>query len=349
MVINDNKEIGSVERRLCPACGKSGDVVHKNIRDRLFSAPGVWNFRSCDNPECRHMWLDPTPRRDDLSKAYICYYTHQASTNVRGNKGLKWLYKAVKEGYLWRKFRQGECGPGVSLLGALLYLFPVRRNAVDAEARLLRTVVGGELLDVGCGDGRWLKAMQNVGWNTRGVDFDAKAVSVARSIGLDVQCGDLEGQRYADAEFDAITLNHVIEHIPDPEKALSECHRVLKPGGHLVIFTPNASSLSHLVFGDAWRGLEPPRHLQVFSPPSLKRMLNTAGFEKLRFHAQISKSVICESVFLTMNRSWALGSPSRIGEWIAEGSATVFNLAECLLVTVDPNLSDCIGVVATKS
>ena len=92
------------------------------------------------------------------------------------------------------------------------------------------------------------------------------AVQVARQRGLEVDCGAVEDQRYPAAAFDAVTLNHVIEHVPDPLATVAECRRLLKPGGRLLMFTPNAGSLAHWMFGRDWRGLEPPRHLHLFAP-----------------------------------------------------------------------------------
>jgi len=92
-----------------------------------------------------------------------------------------------------------------------------------------------------------------------------------------VQLGSLEQQKFPAESFDAVTMSHVIEHVPEPIQTLSECARILRPGGRLFLWTPNHSSLGCRVFGKHWRGLEPPRHLHLFSPRSLKSLLNKAG------------------------------------------------------------------------
>jgi SAM-dependent methyltransferase len=81
-----------------------------------------------------------------------------------------------------------------------------------------------------------------------------------------------------DETYDAVTMSHVIEHLHDPVSALQEVRRILKPGGTLWIVTPNVESIGHRRFGVNWRGLEPPRHLVLFSGASLAEALDRAGF-----------------------------------------------------------------------
>jgi len=120
--------------------------------------------------------------------------------------------------------------------------------------------------------------MQQKGWRVTGLDFDEGAVSNARSKGLDVRQGELAAQRFADGSFDAVVMNHVIEHVPAPDELLSECCRILKKGGVLVASTPNARSSIHEHYGQNWRGLETPRHLQIFTRNSLANIAGRVGY-----------------------------------------------------------------------
>jgi hypothetical protein len=73
-------------------------------------------------------------------------------------------------------------------------------------------------------------------------------------------------------------MGNVIEHVYDPAGLLVFCHRILAPGGRIVVVTPNARSLGHAYFKQDWRGLEPPRHLQIFTQQSLRKALTESGF-----------------------------------------------------------------------
>jgi 2-polyprenyl-3-methyl-5-hydroxy-6-metoxy-1,4-benzoquinol methylase len=292
-------QIRSEHRPCCELCGNSGQYIHIDLADRLFAAPGHWNLKQCNNPKCRLVWLDPMPLKEDLGNAYSMYYTHQApEVNKAIPKGfIRQAYRQLKMSYLADRYHYET---GVSELfarsmGKLLYLFPLRRREVDSFVRRLSWVPKGKLLDVGCGSGLWLILMRELGWEVEGVDFDGASVNLAVEQGLKVHQGSLEQQTFSCSSFDAITLNHVIEHVPDPVQILSECARILKPGGQLIIATPNASAFGHRVFGKNWRGLEPPRHLYLFTPASMRSLLSQAGFHNARVGAYNSLFIWQES------------------------------------------------------
>lgn len=101
---------------------------------------------------------------------------------------------------------------------------------------------GLALLDAGCGAGSYVEAANRQGANARGIEYQRDKVAEweQRHPGSDrVQFGDLAGLQFADASFDAVLNNEVLEHVPDDDLALSEMVRVLKPGGRLFLFTPN--------------------------------------------------------------------------------------------------------------
>jgi ubiquinone/menaquinone biosynthesis C-methylase UbiE len=101
---------------------------------------------------------------------------------------------------------------------------------------------GGRLLDCGCGAGEYVVALRRLGREALGVEFQEEKVTRARELGVPpdwILRGDLERLPYADGSFDAALLNEVLEHVPDERKALAEVWRVLRPGGILIILSPN--------------------------------------------------------------------------------------------------------------
>jgi 2-polyprenyl-3-methyl-5-hydroxy-6-metoxy-1,4-benzoquinol methylase len=152
----------------------------------------------------------------------------------------------------------------------------------------------GTLLDVGCGNGEFISRMASLGWKVHGVDPDAKAVSHARSRGLEVFSGMISDLPVTPC-YDVITLNHVIEHAIDPVGLLRECRMRLRPGtGLLIIATPNIHSLGHWWFSRNWRGLEVPRHLILFSPSSLSELVKRAG---LSLYALCTESRLARMIY----------------------------------------------------
>jgi 2-polyprenyl-3-methyl-5-hydroxy-6-metoxy-1,4-benzoquinol methylase len=142
---------------------------------------------------------------------------------------------------------------------------------------------GRKLLDVGCGNGQFLAKMRDLGWEVIGVEPDIMAVRVAReSFGLNVHEGMINGADFPSDTFDAITMNHVIEHVLDPIGLFRECHRVLKSGGKLVVNTPNIESFGAHHFGNIWVHWDPPRHIHLFSLQALNTCVERTGLKALK-------------------------------------------------------------------
>ena len=138
----------------------------------------------------------------------------------------------------------------------------------------------GRLLDIGCGNGRYLSTMRKLGWRTSGVEKSPKASRYAKEeLHLDVNTGDLLDYKYHDKSFDAVTMWHSLEHLYEPFQTLKEIGRMLNNDGLLVVAVPNIDSLVAKVFKTYWYGLQLPIHLIAFTPDSITKMLNSAGFD----------------------------------------------------------------------
>jgi SAM-dependent methyltransferase len=162
----------------------------------------------------------------------------------------------------------------------LIPLLPSLRAAVDAQCRHLPRPPpgGGRLLDVGCGNGGFLKLAEDMGWNAEGVDFDSGAVETARSRGLNARRIDADILDRDGSVYGVITMSHVVEHVHDPVGLLHTLFRLLKPGGMLWLDTPNLDSKGYRRFGPNWRDLDPPRHLILFGGRNLINTLRGCGF-----------------------------------------------------------------------
>ena len=265
----------------CPICeSKTGAVLYEGLTDRVFfCSPDQWTLYRCG--ECGCAYLNPRPSPASLGKAYATYYTHDAPMEELEweRKGQQLLMYKWRNGYLNARYGY-QLEPNISI-GKFIYpFFPLRRIPDDRDARWLRLPAsGGRLLDVGCGNGEYLKRMKRRGWEVYGVDFDSTAVESAAKASIEVIQGALEDVTFPDGHFDAMTMSHLIEHLYDPVGTLRHARRLLKPGGLLWIATPNLDSWVHERFKKDWRGLEPPRHIVIFNRASLTLACRKAGLE----------------------------------------------------------------------
>ncbi|OWY20703.1 class I SAM-dependent methyltransferase [Sphingobacteriales bacterium UPWRP_1] len=139
----------------------------------------------------------------------------------------------------------------------------------------------GRVLDIGCGNGRFLHYMQGLGnYETYGIELPGKAAERAAQInGLILKQGKLEPNDFSEGFFDAITLFHVFEHLDQPRQTLQIINKIVKPGGIAYISLPNIDSLQSKWFKGKWLHLDPPRHLFFLSPKNLQHQMNQLGFE----------------------------------------------------------------------
>jgi SAM-dependent methyltransferase len=265
----------------CPACGGDGVTHYTALRDYIFGAPGEWSMRLCQSAACQTLWLDPRPRPSEVIKAYRNYYTHSPASLERPptGSGLRAVYHRIRDAYLEFAYgyRTGSDLPAWLGFAGLLHPGGLDWLRLDAMS-LPAPGCANRLLEIGCGNGYLLQRMRTLGWDVEGVDFDAECVESVKRRGIRCRCGDVREQEYAPGTFDAIYMGNVIEHVYRPLELLGFCRQLLSSNGRMVIVTPNASSIGHRWFQGDWRGLEPPRHLQLFTPQSLRTALEKSGF-----------------------------------------------------------------------
>ncbi|OHE58695.1 MAG: hypothetical protein A2Z47_14375 [Thermodesulfovibrio sp. RBG_19FT_COMBO_42_12] len=313
-----NNELRTRPFPACYLCGSQGEPLYSDLKDHLFGAPGEWSFKKCPNSECGLVWLDPMPIEEDIAKAYRDYYTHKKESKDKADLGLEIILKKIIK----------------LLYKGILLITLIRRERRRHNLMYLDKTKPGILIEVGCGDGSRLNKIRKLGWEVEGQEVDPQAANIARSkYGLSVHMGDLKSLRLKESSFDAVIMNHVIEHVHDPVDILRECHRILKPNGMLVVITPNIESYGHRYFGADCRMLEPPRHIHLFSQKTLSRLAFEAGFQSIKVWTTASDA---ESI---ARGSYKIRSYKTGGESVLSGfvSSILFQMRASILHLFQPD------------
>ena len=154
----------------------------------------------------------------------------------------------------------------------------------------------GNLLDIGCGAGFFLNIAKERGWNCHGLEILPEYIKYAKeNFALEnIRCESLdEPLTYDENTFDVITLWDLIEHLRNPLKSLKQINRVMKPGGLLVMWTPNVKNA--IFRKEKWIGYTTLPHLYFFSGDSLNNMLGKAGFKIVSLKTNKAKKGLLES------------------------------------------------------
>lgn len=331
------------ENTTCPVClCNNSNLCHEGITDTVFSSSGRWNLRKCY--VCKTMFLSPRIAASDIDKIYEGYSEHQRKKQagfIDTPQGIyKNLRRSTKNGILAHILGYNQSSNKLFSFFGWVWknISPFGLDNVLASVMFLPEKYGGRVLDIGCGGGSLLLELQRYGWNAEGCDIDEATVSICKEAGLAVSCGTLHDRKYPNDYFDAVTLRHVLEHDLEPHKLFAECHRVLKQGGFISVITPNAESLCHRVFGRDWRGLEPPRHIQIFSKDSLRLLAQHAGFEIIILRASTRTARFMWKASMSIKGA----SPKFLPWFIAE---RLFALRENL---AGPNAGEELILVAKK-
>ena len=145
-----------------------------------------------------------------------------------------------------------------------------RRTAAMEEPRTF--------LDIGCATGMLIEWMGARGWRASGVDVCRESAEYGMAHrGVSIHVGTLEEADFPEDSFSVIHFSHLIEHVPDPGRFLTEVRRILKPGGFAVITTPNVDGFQARLFASGWRSAIAD-HLVLFSRRTLESLLNARGF-----------------------------------------------------------------------
>lgn len=146
---------------------------------------------------------------------------------------------------------------------------------------------GKKILDIGCAAGFFLEAAKARGFEVRGIEFASAAIAEASPEVRDkiIQGNIPEVLGRWKNEFDIITAFDIIEHMLDPVKFVSDVKKALRPGGLLVISTPDTGHYLRYLMRAHWPMLQPFQHTVLFSRDAMRAMLLAGGYQDVQVHA----------------------------------------------------------------
>ncbi|MFC4722849.1 class I SAM-dependent methyltransferase [Geojedonia litorea] len=157
----------------------------------------------------------------------------------------------------------------------------IKSFALKRKLKLINSLNKGKgnLLDVGCGTGDFLKVAQQNGWQITGIEPNDKARSMAKAKTKSKILDSQELFKLNPECFDVISLWHVFEHLPNLEEHLVQFNKLLKPNGTLIIAVPNYNSYDAQYYKSFWAAYDVPRHLWHFSKRAITRLVKTEKME----------------------------------------------------------------------
>jgi len=145
---------------------------------------------------------------------------------------------------------------------------------------------GGKLLEIGSGMGHLVGQLED-SFETVGIDVNHWAVKQSKTVvdKTQLQIASAGELPFNNLSFDVVIIKHIVEHLPDPEKAIAEIGRVTAPGGTLILATPNLDSLLKPWKGESWIGYQDPTHISLKPPSVWLNWTKEAGFSLKRVFA----------------------------------------------------------------
>ena len=179
-----------------------------------------------------------------------------------------------------------------------------------------------KILDIGCGTGDFLEFMRSGGWSVSGLDLSPEAARAARRKGIEVEEQPLEKllrrRLIREGSYQAVTLFHVLEHLPRPAQMLRAARRLLAPGGILVVQVPNDFNPLQLSVVNGSRAkpwwVVSPDHINYFSFPSLRTLFQKIGLQPVRAQGDFPMEL-----FLLLGREFDYVGRPEIGRRCHEG------------------------------
>lgn len=265
-----------LENVTCNLCG-SDDTEHVLTgRDRILKKEGTYNLVRCR--KCGLVYLNPRPDKDSLGELYGDEYQFRGKPRPEPTTEVDDPPVDEKKASGMRIYF-GYPGPRPTAVEKLTNI-PAYLSVRRSNFGFFDYVPGGRILDVGCGRARFLSGMKMMGWDSYGADFSDEGPSYsAAQYDLKMCYGDFHNLKLENEFFDVITMWQFLEHSYDPKGCLRKANTHLKKGGLLLAAVPNFGSAEASFFMGDWQHLDIPRHLYDFTPGTLTRLYEEAGFK----------------------------------------------------------------------
>lgn len=264
----------------CPVCASEKHQLAFKAKDQTVGNE-QFSVQRCS--ECGFLFTSPRP---DQSRIGAYYISDNYISHIENAQGFK------DRIYHW-----------------------VRKRAIQGKHKLIaKYQPTGKLLDVGCGTGDFLAYMAEQNYAAQGVEVsgDARKIATSKGLQLTAELGGIPAQ----AQFNAITLWHVLEHVPNPRATLNDLNARCASGGVLIIAVPDNESRDAQHYGPSWAAWDVPRHLSHFRRRDVENLLKQTGFQLLEikpmwldapYVSMLSEQHTGAGNLLSMVKGWTIG------------------------------------------
>lgn len=230
---------------ICPVCSSKKNefafIANNSHGNNIVSSKEEFKYYHCT--ACSAVFLTNVPF---TSRYYACYY------NFNG------YYRTSS--------------PLISFIESKLNDISYKKKEQKISDNFIFKNKKIKLLDVGAGEGSFMKRLNSSKYNATGIEIDKKSYLISKNNGMDIIYGDVITHNFGNKTFDVITLWHVIEHVPYPIKLMKKLRSLLTPKGIIVFATPNINSMGYKISQAKWYHTDAPRHVILYSKKSLEML-----------------------------------------------------------------------------
>lgn len=246
---------------VCRICHSNSSEKNFFVNDKMFSGTEKFQYFECS--DCGTLQIAEIPA--DMSIHYPeNYYSLKSELSIKDK-----ILQKIRDYIFYYNFPK-------SLAKKLSVKIPNFSLEAFLKLKPSKTL---KILDVGCGEGKFLKSIYGLGFkNIVGIDpFALKIIEKPFPI-YKKTISEI------DEKFDIITFNHVFEHVEDANDTLKKCHQILKNNGKIIIRVPVKDSFAYEEYGENWVQWDAPRHFQILTKKAFEILSNQNGFQIEKYY-----------------------------------------------------------------